>query len=424
VADPLLRGWSAAERRTFMSLYVAELGRLKRCIATNVQGVRLEFLARGADVSVFSDEYVSIIRAAATEEVKPRAARQKASEAATILGADWTLIEEVGRALDHRPVEWSAAEMDAQMTYLGVQWGFQFFGRIGEVAHTRVHKLDRSEQVAARLAVGSGSDKGAKPLTAYTATAVRCLDVLFHVVHTGTDAMVVYTAGAAPTPINRSEVRKMSTVLRLHKTGHAQTLTQRYEVLDPEGGVGEAVPAEGRARLRKLLEDLYDFADYSGARGRDLFFSRHAIVFRGKNQQKRVSSYKVLTAAMVSRALKDGAERLGRARKHYATHSLKKGAVQTMQAKTDATPMELASMAHHKNVASLHHYVEVNAHGLGPLAHVDRATLHEILDVGPIRLDHAVEYHAPAGMAADGSPPKAGAAAQQRALPRPVGQRP
>lgn len=424
VADPLLGGWSATESSTFMSLYVAELGRLKRCIATNVQGVRLEFLARGADVSVFSDERVSIIRAAATEEVKPREARQKASEAATILGADWKLIEEVGRVLGHRPVEWSAAEMDAMMTCLGVQWGFQFFGRIGEVAHTRVHKLDRIEQVAARLAAGSGSSKGAQRPTAYTATAVRCLDVLFHVVHAGTDEMVVYTAGAAPTPVSRSEVRKMSTVLRLHKTGHAQTLTQRYEVLDPEGGVREAVTTGGRARLRNLLEDLYDFADWSGARGSDLFFSRHAIVFRGKHQQKRVSSYKVLTAAMVSSALKDGAERLGRSRKHYATHSLKKGAVQTMQAKTDATPMELASMAHHKNVASVHHYVEVNAHGLGPLAHVDRETRHEIVDMGPIRLDHAVEYHAPSGMAADGSPPKAGAAALQRALPMPVGQRP
>jgi hypothetical protein len=206
----------------------------------------------------------------------------------------------------------------------------------------------------------------------------------------------------------------MSTVLRLHKTGHAQALSQRYEILDPEGGANEAVPAEGRARLRKFLEDLYDFADYSGARGSDLFFSRHAKVFRGKDRQKRVSSYKVLTSAMVSRALKDGAERLGRSRKHYATHSLKKGAVQTMQAKTDATPMELASMAHHKNVTSVQQYVEVNAHGLGPLAHVDRETIREILDIGPIRLNHAADYHAPAGMEADGSLPKAGTAKRGR----------
>ena len=131
------------------------------------------------------------------------------------------------------------------MTCLGVQWGFQFFGRIGEVAHTRVHQLDRADQVAARHAVGPGSDKSSKPLVAYTATAVKCLDVLFHVRHAGSDVVVVYTAGAVPTPIDRREVQKMSTVLRLHKTGHAQALSQRYEILDPAAVIRDSAVLAG-----------------------------------------------------------------------------------------------------------------------------------------------------------------------------------
>jgi hypothetical protein len=99
--------------------------------------------------------------------------------------------------------EGSPAEFDGWMTSLAVQYNWNYFGRIGELALTSRTKAQRA------LPGPDGSDKADSRGHFYSEVALKCNDVIFVVQHHGQESAVEYTAGAMPTPVDPAEVRKM-----------------------------------------------------------------------------------------------------------------------------------------------------------------------------------------------------------------------
>jgi len=366
-------------------LFVGHLADLKVSVGTHMCGLRNAFVAAWVSTEGLDDAGVMLARSTATLEVIPRRERQRRSEETAKESATLELVLKVWEAEGAWPLEFSAAEMDRVETALAIRFAFHLFLRAGEVAHTKKSKL------MADYADG------------WCETTLRAEDVVFDVLHAGAADITQYTGGLMPTPVVVEEVVRMHIVVRISKTTQ-HSLDTRFDVIDPALVTAEYGGEEGAHSVRRLLMDLYRFSDISGARYRDPFFSNHRTVRRGKRGQIRASSHKVLTARMVTVMLQAHAASVGLDPKRISIKSLKKGAVRTMQGRTNASGLELAIMARHANPASTGHYMDISSHPAGPLA---LAHLPEVRPLGNLcteRTTHAT-LHAP-GVMADGSPPK------------------
>ena len=380
-----MRGWARDDRVAFFGLFVGYLADLKVSIGTHMCGLRNAFVAAWVSTEGMDDPGVMMARSTGTLEVKPRRDRQRRSEETAKESASLELVVKVWEEEGVWPVEFSAAEMDRVETALAIRFAFHLFFRAGEFSHTRKSKMLQDFE-----------DR-------WCETTLRAEDVVFDVLHAGDTAITQYTGGMMPTPVEVSEVVRMHIVVRISKTTHS-SLDTRFDVIDPGLVTAEYGGEEGARSVRGLLMDLYRFSDISGARFRDPFFSNHRTILKGKRQQIRGVSHKVLTSHMVTAMLQAHAPSVGMDPKRISAKSLKKGAVRTMQGRTNATGLELAIMAHHANPASTGHYLDLSSHPAGPLALGHLPELRPLGNLGVERATHAT-LHAP-GMNADGSPPK------------------
>lgn len=400
VDDVYLEGWPHDVRVRFYGLFAGHLSSDKKVagVSTVMCGLRSTFEAAWADTSGLGASTVMSARRTAALEVKPRRQRQSDSEKNAKEAVTAELIAKIWSREGGRPVEFSAEEMDRYMCALSILVAFHLFLRSGEFAHTR-----KPREHAAEFDEWAGK---------YTETTIRANDVVFEVVHHGSQELVLYTAGLQPTPVDEAEVRSVRIVIRLSKTGHKDALSTRFEHIDPSAISDDAGGEVGRAQVRALVRALYYFSDISGARYNDPFFSNHRTIFRGKLKNIRATSFKVLTGKMVTTMLKAHADHPAR----ISAKSLKKGAVRTMQAHTDATGLELAVMAHHKNPASTGHYLDLHSHPVGPLAVQHLPVRRALRDVALDRIAHS-QIQAPAGLNDDGSPVKYVRRGEKRAKP-------
>ena len=388
VRDIYLQCWPYDVRVRFFGLFAGYLGDKKIAgVSTVMCGLRSAFESAWVDTSGLEAGTVMSARRTAALEVKPRRQRQKEAEANAKEDASAELVAKIWARQGMRPREFSASEMDRYMCALSILTAFHLFLRAGDFSHTR-----KPREHAAEFDKWAGN---------YTETTIRANDVVFVVKHQGAEEAVLYTSGLMPSPVDLAEVQSVRIVFRLSKTGHKQALSQRFEHIDPMAVTDDYGGEEGRAQVLALVRALYYFSDISGARYDDPFFSNHRTILCGKHKQIRKSSFKVLTARMVTTMLKDHAEHPDR----ISVKSLKKGAVRTMQSRTDASGLELAVMAHHKNPASTSHYLDLSSHPAGPLAVAHLPSKRPLRDTAIDRQAHAA-LQAPAGVNVDGSPIK------------------
>ena len=331
--DVYMRDWSYQDKLTLLVLWIGDLADRRVSVSDNVQGLRKIFSLELLSTLPFDDPAVAAARATATLEVKPQAQRQQESERSAKLAADWQLVSYAyGRWGATPPEPFVPKLVDPYMTALAIRLAFHEAGRPGEFAHSKKAR------------------KGVCPHDPYNPSALRAQNVQFTADFGDGKGEVAVTSGQASHPVNVVHVRSMGFVLRVQKTTHGKVdpLAARYEVIDPRLVSDDQGGEAGRLRVKELLVDLWRWADWSGARGNDLFFSNWREMYKGKFRTIKYASHKVLTVSMISEMLKESARALGRDDRRYSAKSLKKGAVQTMQAHTLATPVELAMFARHK----------------------------------------------------------------------------
>lgn len=386
--DVFMRGWSYEDRLTLLVLWIGDLADRKVCVSDYVQGLRKAYSLELVCTLPFDDRAVSAARATATLEVKPQEQRQRESEQNVKLAADWPLVDYCYNRWGYEiPDPFVADRVDPYMTALAIRLGFHEAARPGEFAHSKKAR------------------KSACPEDPYNPSTLRSKNVQFMADFGDGQGEVAVTSGQASHPVDVTHVRSMSFVLRAQKTSHGKVdpLAARYEVIDPRLVRDDQGGDSGRRRVQELLVDLWRWADWSGARGDDLFFSNWRQQYRGKFGTIKYDSHKVLTVSMVTEMLKQGARALGRDDKYFSAKSLKKGAVQTMQAHTLATPVELATFARHANPASTAHYMCNDSCRPGATAYVGMPVVRPLGDPAQRRAIHG-SFHAPQGINPDGSP--------------------